>query len=194
MSATDPLMQHQTDSPTALEVELVSVQQATTGTEHSRCWWALGFILTGNLEVFAAVTMMNVALPDARWIASQASKRVDMETEVIDMADHNLPAILGGNDVNAPVPTAAETLGKRLEPADAFIVVTPVYNRDYPGSLKKCDRLALPRVAIQASRVRVLRRNHRRPAIHRHPAKRVHRFPRGQPARRHHLPELREGL
>ncbi len=32
----------------------------------SRRWWALGFILTGNLAVFAAVTMMNVALPEAQ--------------------------------------------------------------------------------------------------------------------------------
>lgn len=32
----------------------------------TRRWWALGFILTGNLAVFAAVTMMNVALPDAQ--------------------------------------------------------------------------------------------------------------------------------
>lgn len=31
-----------------------------------RRWWALGFVLTGNLAVFAAVTMMNVALPDAQ--------------------------------------------------------------------------------------------------------------------------------
>ncbi|MFD4366219.1 MFS transporter [Rhodococcus sp. NPDC058521] len=35
----------------------------TTG---QRRWWALGFVLTGNLAVFAAVTMMNVALPEAQ--------------------------------------------------------------------------------------------------------------------------------
>lgn len=31
-----------------------------------RRWWALGFVLAGNLAVFAAVTMMNVALPAAQ--------------------------------------------------------------------------------------------------------------------------------
>lgn len=31
-----------------------------------RRWWALVFLLTGNVSVFAAVTMMNVALPDAQ--------------------------------------------------------------------------------------------------------------------------------
>jgi len=40
-------------------------RRARGGAEHRR-WWALGFILTGNLAVFAAVTMMNVALPEAQ--------------------------------------------------------------------------------------------------------------------------------
>ncbi|WP_199035469.1 MFS transporter [Glycomyces salinus] len=31
-----------------------------------RRWWALGFVLAGNLAVFTAVTMMNVALPAAQ--------------------------------------------------------------------------------------------------------------------------------
>lgn len=31
-----------------------------------RRWWALGFLVSANLLVFAAVTIMNVALPDAR--------------------------------------------------------------------------------------------------------------------------------
>lgn len=35
-------------------------------SSEQRRWWALGFVLTGNLAVFAAVTMMNVALPDAQ--------------------------------------------------------------------------------------------------------------------------------
>ena len=34
--------------------------------EGGRRWWALGFLVSANLLVFAAVTIMNVALPDAR--------------------------------------------------------------------------------------------------------------------------------
>lgn len=37
-----------------------------TSTPVRARWWALGFVLTANLVVFAAVTMMNVALPAAR--------------------------------------------------------------------------------------------------------------------------------
>lgn len=35
-------------------------------TPGARRWWALGFLLSANLMVFAAVTMMNVALPRAQ--------------------------------------------------------------------------------------------------------------------------------
>src|SRR5699024_3211891 len=31
-----------------------------------RKWWALAFLVTGNLTVFTAVTMMNVAIPQAQ--------------------------------------------------------------------------------------------------------------------------------
>ncbi|WP_375003506.1 MFS transporter [Aeromicrobium sp. CTD01-1L150] len=44
----------------------MTAEPATTRTGDRRRWWALGFVLAGNLAVFAAVTMMNVALPDAQ--------------------------------------------------------------------------------------------------------------------------------
>ncbi|ASW53755.1 NADPH-dependent FMN reductase [Plantactinospora sp. KBS50] len=71
----------------------------------------------------------------ARWIADQAGRRDDFEVDYIDLADHPLPLVL----TQSPAPDVAETLsqvGPRLTEADAFVVVTPEYNRSCPASLK----------------------------------------------------------
>lgn len=72
----------------------------------------------------------------AGWIAGQARKREGLEVDVIDLAEYDCPAVLGGNDPEAPQPEQITRLGERLAQADAFIVVTPVYNRSYPASMK----------------------------------------------------------
>lgn len=72
----------------------------------------------------------------ANWIADQARKREGQEVDLVDLADYDLPVVLGGNDADTPQPDAVTELGKRLAPADAFVVVTPIYNRSYPASLK----------------------------------------------------------
>ncbi|TCP55002.1 NAD(P)H-dependent FMN reductase [Tamaricihabitans halophyticus] len=72
----------------------------------------------------------------ANWIADHARKSDGIHVDVIDLADYDLPMVLGGNDPDAPQPEAVTALGERLGAADAFIVVTPVYNRAYPASLK----------------------------------------------------------
>lgn len=72
----------------------------------------------------------------ANWIADQARKHEGMEVELVDLADYDCPAVLGGDDPNAPLPARVAELGERLARADGFVVVTPVYNRSYPASLK----------------------------------------------------------
>ncbi|MDS1272379.1 NAD(P)H-dependent oxidoreductase [Lipingzhangella sp. LS1_29] len=72
----------------------------------------------------------------ARWIAKRARQRGDLTVDLIDLKDAALPEILGGNDPDAPLPEPVQRLQPRLAQADAFIVVTPVYNRGYPASLK----------------------------------------------------------
>lgn len=72
----------------------------------------------------------------ARWIADEATKRDDWQVDLIDLADHPCPAVLPGDDADAPLPEPVAALGERLERADGFIVVTPVYNRSFPASLK----------------------------------------------------------
>ncbi|MBB3663730.1 MULTISPECIES: NADPH-dependent FMN reductase [Prauserella salsuginis group] len=72
----------------------------------------------------------------ANWIADHARKRDALQVDVVDLADYDLPVVLGGNDPDAPPPAPVAALGERLASADAFVVVTPVYNRAYPASLK----------------------------------------------------------
>jgi NAD(P)H-dependent FMN reductase len=68
----------------------------------------------------------------ARWLDEQLAQRDDLRTDVIDLADVDLPARLPRDDD----PRAIE-LARRVGAADAFIVVTPEYNHGYPASLKQ---------------------------------------------------------
>lgn len=70
------------------------------------------------------------------WVAGRARRRDDVTVDLLDLADHDLPVVLGGNDEDVPRPSSVTALGRRLAAADAFVVVTPVYNRSYPASLK----------------------------------------------------------
>lgn len=72
----------------------------------------------------------------ANWIADQARKRDGVQVDLVDLADYDLPQVLGGNDESAPEPEPVTELGRRLASADAFVVVAPVYNRSYPASVK----------------------------------------------------------
>lgn len=72
----------------------------------------------------------------AGWIAEHVGRREGSEVDLVDLADYDLPADVGGNDPEAPQPNSVASLGERLSRADAFIVVTPVYNRTYPASVK----------------------------------------------------------
>lgn len=72
----------------------------------------------------------------AGWVAEQASKRADIEVEVVDLAEAGLPVVLAGDDEYAPLPAEVTHLGRRIGAADAVVIVTPVYNRGYPASLK----------------------------------------------------------
>ncbi|WP_306362918.1 NADPH-dependent FMN reductase [Nocardia sp. CC227C] len=71
----------------------------------------------------------------ARWIAEHASARTDFEVDVVDLADTRLPYVMNGDD-DKTLPAEVAALSPRLAAADAFVVVTPVYNRGYPAALK----------------------------------------------------------
>jgi NAD(P)H-dependent FMN reductase len=70
----------------------------------------------------------------ASWFAEQARQRVDLDVDVLDLADAALPDVLTG--YRTPTPTAVTAVSKRLAAADAFVVVTPEYNHSFPAPLK----------------------------------------------------------
>lgn len=68
----------------------------------------------------------------SHWFAERARKRDDVEAAVVDLVDFEFPRRYPDE---ATPPMAA--FGAALDRADAFVVVTPEYNRSFPASLKQ---------------------------------------------------------
>lgn len=65
----------------------------------------------------------------ARWFLERAHHHQGIAVDVVDLADLDLPADHGdGGD--------SEAFRDRIDVADAVVVITPEYNRGYPGYLK----------------------------------------------------------
>lgn len=74
----------------------------------------------------------------ARWFAGQAAQREDLDVDVIDLAEVDLPMVQPGFGTE-PAPDALRATARltpRLAAADAFVVVTPEYNHSFPAALK----------------------------------------------------------
>jgi NAD(P)H-dependent FMN reductase len=76
----------------------------------------------------------------AKWVANEAKNLPDVEVEVVDLADYNLPffdELISPqyNPNRTPNPAARKWLAKVAE-ADAYVLATPEYNRSYPAVLK----------------------------------------------------------
>ncbi|MEV0684443.1 NAD(P)H-dependent oxidoreductase [Nocardia sp. NPDC050378] len=74
----------------------------------------------------------------ADWFAAQVDDRFDVD--VIDLAEFDLPAELPAvppaMDPDPARPSGMVALSDRLAAADAYVVLTPEYNRSYPSALK----------------------------------------------------------
>ncbi|MDF5754075.1 NAD(P)H-dependent oxidoreductase [Spongiactinospora sp. TRM90649] len=70
-----------------------------------------------------------------RWFVEQAATREDIEIDVIDLLEADLPDGLPGH-FGGEKPTQVAVLSPRIAAADAFVVVVPEYNRGYPAALK----------------------------------------------------------
>lgn len=71
----------------------------------------------------------------ANWFVGHAKQRTDLEIDVVDLVDVPLPVALS----KQPASDVADTLAnvaRRLDAAEAFVVVTPEYNHSFPASLK----------------------------------------------------------
>ncbi len=76
----------------------------------------------------------------AKWVASSANEMTDVNAEVVDLADYPMPFLNEAispqyNPQRKPEGDIKRWLEK-LSEGDAFVVVTPEYNRSIPGVLK----------------------------------------------------------
>ncbi|MBF6326972.1 NAD(P)H-dependent oxidoreductase [Nocardia transvalensis] len=76
----------------------------------------------------------------ANWFADQARAHGAFDVDVIDLAEFPLPTALPAiplrMDPHPPRPDGTAELTRRLDRADAMVIVTPDINRSYPASLK----------------------------------------------------------
>ncbi|MCP3822254.1 NAD(P)H-dependent oxidoreductase [Streptomyces sp. A3M-1-3] len=74
----------------------------------------------------------------ANWFTEQAKLHGDLEIDLIDLADIDLPMVLPayGGTPSSEAAAALATVSPRLAAADAFVVVTPEFNHSYPAPLK----------------------------------------------------------
>ncbi|WP_309234869.1 NAD(P)H-dependent oxidoreductase [Nocardia sp. XZ_19_385] len=69
----------------------------------------------------------------ADWFTTRVARRA-ITLDRIDLATAGLPDQLTDHD--EPAPAAVRELGARLAAADAFVLVTPEYNRSFPAAVK----------------------------------------------------------
>lgn len=74
----------------------------------------------------------------AQWIQEVAAKRSDIDVELVDIADYNLPLFDEPMSPMMGQPTKEHTKkwAAKIAEADGFIFVTPEYNHGMPGALK----------------------------------------------------------
>lgn len=76
----------------------------------------------------------------APWAANEANNLADTEVEIVDLLDYDLPFLDEPispqyNPERKPNPIAQKFLDK-ISKADAYILITPEYNRSYSAALK----------------------------------------------------------
>jgi len=93
---------------------------------------------TKLLVIIASTRPGRVGLPIANWAISEIEKHGGFEVDVADLAVIDLPML---DEPHNPVHsnyTKPHTIAwsKRVDAADAILIVTPEYNHGMPGSLK----------------------------------------------------------
>jgi NAD(P)H-dependent FMN reductase len=75
----------------------------------------------------------------AKWICGKMRERDDIETELFDVCDFELPHDHYGTEIGGDFPEWRDAIIR----ADGLVIVTPEYNHGYPGSLKSVLDLLL---------------------------------------------------
>ncbi len=75
----------------------------------------------------------------ANWVCSKMREREDIETQLFDVCDFNLPQDHYGTEIGKDFPEWRDAIIR----ADGLVIVTPEYNHGYPGTLKSVLDLLL---------------------------------------------------
>ncbi len=75
----------------------------------------------------------------AKWVYSEMKKRDEIETQLFDVRDFDLPQDDYGQTLKDEFPEWRDAMIK----ADGLVIVTPEYNHGYPGALKSVLDLLL---------------------------------------------------
>ncbi len=84
-----------------------------------------------KIQVIAGSTRENrKGFKVAQWVFEETKKLLDVEVELLDLQQWDLPMY------TEPHPKKAEQFKAKVNEADGYIIVTPEYNHGYPASLK----------------------------------------------------------
>lgn len=75
----------------------------------------------------------------ANWVLGKMEEHDDIETQLFDVRDFNLPADHYGMEIKDEFPEWRDA----IVAADGLVIVTPEYNHGYPGALKSVLDLLL---------------------------------------------------
>ncbi len=79
------------------------------------------------------------------WLVDRLEPRSDLNLEIVDLRDHPLPLfeerIAPARSLRNYPNEEVARLGRRIDQADGYIMVTGEYNHGYPASLKNSDGL-----------------------------------------------------
>ncbi|MDB5161252.1 MAG: NADPH-dependent reductase [Candidatus Saccharibacteria bacterium] len=92
------------------------------------------------LVIIGSIRQGRVSDRLGKWVATEAKALEGADIELVDLADYDLPMFDEAispqyNPNRKPVPEVKKWLDEMAE-GDAFVLVTPEYNRSYPAVLK----------------------------------------------------------
>ncbi len=88
------------------------------------------------LVILGSVRVGRMSERVATFVMGRLAAAGNIDAELVDLREINLPIMEERLGKIEPTPPNVAELGAKIEQCDAFIIVTPEYNRGYPGVLK----------------------------------------------------------
>lgn len=88
------------------------------------------------LVILGSVRQGRMSERVAKFVMTRLALVVNLEAELVDLRELNLPIMEERLGRIEPTPPPVAELGAKIVATDAIIIVTPEYNRGYPGVLK----------------------------------------------------------